>query len=214
MKKFFIFIMLMMVMGILNAQTYPSPEFTNEVSFLKKDSGLSIVRLEKESSKMDTKSKLTGSESGYTVAGEHSPIRLHGSSGLSFVFTNNSTSGATDSKAKTDSMMRANGVDPAIMDERMGNMSDPANMITLYKVESTKGNRKIYLMKMGGALPFSSHKQTSSDKYTFSVRKIRDGYYELLIDKSLPRGEYAFTLTGMGMGNMDGGVTIYAFGLD
>jgi len=50
--------------------------------------------------------------------------------------------------------------------------------------------------------------------YSFSVRKVREGYWELVIDKSLPKGEYAFTVQGTGMSNMDGSVTIFAFGID
>jgi hypothetical protein len=61
--------------------------------------------------------------------------------------------------------------------------------------------------------PFGSHKIQSSDKYTFSARKIRDGYWELVIDKPLPKGEYAFTATGMGMDVMNGTV-LFAFGVD
>lgn len=44
------------------------------------------------------------------------------------------------------------------------------------------------------------------------VRKIRNGYWELVVDKSLPKGEYAFTV--MSMMSMDGAVTIFAFGID
>ena len=40
----------------------------------------------------------------------------------------------------------------------------------------------------------------------------RDGYWELLVDKSLPKGEYAFTI--MSMMSMDGAVTIFAFGIN
>jgi hypothetical protein len=35
-----------------------------------------------------------------------------------------------------------------------------------------------------------------------------------VIDKPLPKGEYAFTMMGMGMQAMDGGVTLFAFGVD
>ena len=63
-------------------------------------------------------------------------------------------------------------------------------------------------------MPFASKKSKSSDKYTFSVRKIREGYWELVIDKTLPKGEYAFSMIGMGMGNMDGSTTLFAFAID
>ena len=70
------------------------------------------------------------------------------------------------------------------------------------------------MMKSPGAMPFGSKKMQSSDKFTFSVKKIREGYWELVIDKPLPKGEYAFTVMGMGMANMDGSTTLFAFAVD
>jgi hypothetical protein len=93
-------------------------------------------------------------------------------------------------------------------------MNDPSSTITLYKAESEKGKRKVIMQKSAGAMPFASKKSKSSDKNTFSVKKIREGYWELVIDKSLPKGEYAFSMIGMGMGNMDGSTTLFAFGID
>ncbi|HMG68856.1 MAG TPA: hypothetical protein VK588_14255, partial [Chitinophagaceae bacterium] len=86
--------------------------------------------------------------------------------------------------------------------------------ITLYKLDTEKGERKVLIQKSGGALPFSSHKSQSSDKYTFSSKKIRDGYWELVIDKTLPRGEYAFTMMETGMASASGGTLLFAFGID
>ena len=97
--------------------------------------------------------------------------------------------------------MRANGVDPSMVSG--ADMSDPSQKLTLYKLESEKGVRKVLLQKAPGMNPFGSHKLQSSDKYTFSTRKIRDGYWELIVDKPLPKGEYAFTMMGMGMDVMD-----------
>jgi len=37
----------------LNAQTYPDPEFSNEPYYINKSAGNALVRLEKNSSKMD-----------------------------------------------------------------------------------------------------------------------------------------------------------------
>lgn len=49
------------------------------------------------------------------------------------------------------------------------------------------------MQKSGGA--FSLNKKIrSSEKYTFSIKKIREGYSELGIDKNLPAGEYAFSV--------------------
>jgi hypothetical protein len=199
----------------LHAQKYPDPEFNNEVYYLKKDSVHSLVRLEKTSAKMEGKSKgagFGGYENGYAVDGSKSDIRLSGSN-LSFVVSNGpSASSSSGSSAQRDSMMRANGMDPSMMGGMPGSMSDPATAITLYKTDAGKGTRKIYTMKTGGA--FSMGKNKSSDKFTFSVKKIREGYWELVVDKPLPKGEYAFvTMNGYsGVGGMD--ALLFAFGVD
>jgi hypothetical protein len=185
------------------------------VYYLKKDSTNTAVRLEKGSSKMETKTKMGGmggSESGYILDGEKSTVQLKPGSSLSCIISKGG--GGSNSSPRTDSMMKANGIDPSEMSGMIGSMNDPSNTITLYKAETEKGKRKIYMMKSGGAMPFSSHKMQSSDKYTFSVRKIRESYWELVIDKTLPKGEYAFSMMGMGMGNMDGSTTLFAFGID
>jgi hypothetical protein len=107
--------------------------------------------------------------------------------------------------------MRANGADP----DMMRGMSEPSNSITLYKAEPAKDKRKVYLMKSPGVVnPFGSHKNQSSDKYIFSTRKIREGYWELLIDKTLPKGEYIFVMSNMSMSNMDGSMMLFAFAVD
>lgn len=169
---------------------YPEPGKTNEIYFLKKDSGVILLPLEKGSSKLDTKAKLGGfggAESGYSLQGETSPVRLKSGNNLSFVFSTDVSSGSTS--VLMDSMMKANGIDPAKLKGVVGSATDPANSITLYKTETGKGIRKILMMKGGGALPFSSKKTTSSDKFTFTVKKIREGYWELVIDKTLLKGE-------------------------
>jgi hypothetical protein len=216
MKKMFLSLPALFFTGMVFAQSYPEPEFSNEVYFLKKDSVTTVVRLEKGSSKMESKAKMGGmggSESGYSLEGEKSPVRLHGGNNLSFVFSTGAGAGSSASSAKKDSMMRANGMDPSMMPAGMGSMNDPSSTITLYKAESGKDKRKILMVKTPGMV-FGSKKMKSSDKITFSVRKIKEGYWELVIDKSLSKGEYAFTMMGMGMGNMDGSTTLFAFGMD
>ena len=216
-KYFFIAVAILFSAAYLFAQPektkYPEPEFSNEVSYLKKDSAYSIIRLEKGSSKMDTKIKMGGfggSESGYEIEGEKSTVRLNNGSSLSFVFSTGASARSSSSTSMRDSMMRANGIDPSMMQS----MTDPSNMITLYKAETGKDKRKILMQKSPGASPFGSKKVQSSDKFTFSVRKIREGYWELVIDKSLPKGEYAFTLMNVGMGSMDGSTLLFAFAVD
>jgi len=194
---------------------YPEPEFTNEIAFLKKEPIASVMRLEKATAKLETKTKmggLGGSESGYSWAGSGSTVRLINGNNLSFVF---SSGASVSSSSKKDSMLEANGMDMSIMPDMgsMSSMTDPSNTISLYRAESGKATRKIFMIKSPGAMPFGSKKMQSSDKVAFSVKKIRDGYWELVIDKPLTKGEYAFTLVGMGMANMDG-TTLYAFGID
>jgi uncharacterized protein YxeA len=211
MKKVLFSLFIIPITVIAYGQKYPEPEFGNEVSYLKKDSVTSIIRLEKGSSKMDTKMKMGGfggSESGYEMEGEKSTVRLSNGINLSFVFSNGASAQSSSSTAIRDSMMRANGMDPSMMQSMM----DPSNMISLYKAEAGKDKRKILMQKSPGA--FGGKKSHSSDKFTFSVKKVREGYWELVIDKSLPKGEYVFTMMGMGMGSMDGSTSLFAFAID
>lgn len=210
MKKVLLSLFIIALSVMAYGQNYPEPEFSNEVSCLKKDSVNTIIRLEKGSLKMDTKMKMGGfggSESGYEMEGEKSTVRLNGGNNLSFVFSNGSSNRSSSSTSMRDSMMRANGMDPSMMESMM----DPSNMISLYKAETGKDKRKVLLQKSPGA--FGGKKSQSSDKFTFSVKKVREGYWELVIDKSLPKGEYVFTMMGMGMGSMDGSTSLFAFAI-
>lgn len=193
------------------AQSYPEPEFANEVYWYSRDSSNKLVRLEKSFSKLDTKTKMAGfggAESSYNIEGGKSSVRLPDGSVKSFVISKQKD-GMFNSK-HMDSMMRANGMDPAMMEA----MQDPSKTITLYKVEPEKENRKITMQKTPGAMPFGSKKIKSSDKYSFSVKKVRDGYYELVIDKPLKPGEYAFVAMNTGAPSMDGSVLVFAFAIE
>lgn len=210
MKHISLLLILISSGSILRAQNnYPEPEFTNEVCYLKKDSTHVVVRLEKGSSKMESRAKMGGiggAESGYIMDGARSDVRLRSGRNVSFIFS----TGASVKSSSADSTMAANGFDPSMM-SGMGGM-DIGNTITLYKAESAKGKRKILIQKTPGA--FGMKKSGSSDKYTFSVKKIREGYSELVVDKTLPKGEYIFTIMSMGMGNTDGSMTLFAFAVD
>ncbi|MGZ8539287.1 MAG: hypothetical protein ACXWV6_01480 [Chitinophagaceae bacterium] len=215
MKQLTIICAFLLIVVCLSAQNYPEPEFSNEVYYLKKDSAHSVVRLEKASAKMDNKVKAAGFggyENGYVFDGDKSNVRFSKGVNLSFVFSNGNSVGTRQSSQQQDSIMRANGMDPSAMSGMAGGMDDPARNITLYKTDVTKGKRKIYMMKTGGA--FSMGKNKSSDKYTFSVKKIREGYWELFVDKPLPKGEYAFAVMAgySGSGGMD--ALLYAFAVD
>ena len=220
MKRNFI-LLLYFVMGTVLAvaqntkHNYPDPEFNNEVNFLEKDTAYTAQRLEKNSSKLESKTKmggLGGAENGYYIDGERSTVRLHNRGQFSFIFSTGASS-ATGGISQKDSMMLANGMDPSMVQGMAGmGMNDPAN-INLYKAESGKGKRKVLTMKAGGAVPFGG-KPKSADKITFSLKKIREGYWEMVIDKPLGKGEYVFTMMNMGMGSMDGSSTLFAFGID
>ena len=215
MKTLFILPTLIASSFVSAQANYPEPEFSNEVYFLNKDS-MKAMRLEKESSKMNTKTKVAGfggGESGYTIEGEKSPVRIGSGEGLSFVFSTGASAGKFS--AATDSVMRANGIDPAEMSETTGAMSDPANSISLYKAEPGKGQRRISMQKAPGMLGFGAKKAYLNDKkYPFSAKKIRGGYWELIIDKSLTKGEYAFVVLGSDSGGDGTDDLLFAFGID
>ncbi len=175
------------------AQEYPEPEFAYEIYFLRKSDTTSVFRLEKGYSSLDTKVSvggIGGAESAYQIEGDKSNIRIKDGKGLSFVYSTGASSA-----------MYSSGFEAY----------DPSTMITLYKSDLAKGNRKIYLQKGGG---YFSTKLKSSQKYSFSVKKIRNGYWELVIDKTLPKGEYVFTTMSVGMGSVDGSMSLFAFGID
>jgi hypothetical protein len=215
MKAIILLVLLLGCVCILQAQKYPEPEFTNEVYFLKKDSVNMVIRLEKDHSKLDNKNKVTSYEQSYQLDGDKSRIRLRSGKDLSFVFSTGVEAQKNSSNPAADSVMRANGMDPSMMNGMgmdMYGFKDPSSSIQLYKTESSKGKRKIITMKAGGGM-FGAGKSSSSDTYTFSVKKVRNGYWELLIDKPLPRGEYAFAIADRPTG-MDQSSTFYAFGVD
>jgi hypothetical protein len=209
MKKLISFSMACLCSCLVFAQTYPDPEFSNEVYYLKKDnSTYALVRLEKGSAKQTTKANMIKAEYSYTIEGKTSTVRFAGGKNFSFVFS----TAAGSSNASSDSAMRANGMDPNMM---TGATGDPSNMINLYKLDVDKEERKIYLMKSGGAFSFGKKANQSSNKYSFSVKKIRDGYWELVVDKALPKGEYAFSIMGMtGSDYMSDSQTVFAFAID
>src|SRR6478752_9536735 len=94
-RMFFLFATLLLNAYWICAQTYPEPEFSNEVYYLKKDKDYSLVRLEKTSSKMENKTKIVGpSEQAYSIEGDKSPVRLSGSN-FSFVISKGSSQGSS-----------------------------------------------------------------------------------------------------------------------
>ena len=187
-----------------DAAKYPLPEFSKEIYYLAKPD-MKLMRLEKEASSMNTKTRaggFGGAEMGYFIEGNKSRVRLNTGEALSFIYY---TGPPRSMDPAADSTMRANGIDPS-----MSSFSgmDPSSLIQFYVAVPDKDKRKV-LMAQGGGIGFGKSKNTA--KYTYSLRQVKEGYYELLIDKTLPKGEYAFVVSGM---TGDGSSLLFAFGID
>ncbi len=211
MQKLLLSIFGLFLAGDMIAQDYPVPEYSNEICLYKKDSA-KLMRLEKGSSRMETKVKmmgLGGMNNGYELEGEASNIRL--TNGHSLVFIYYTGPSATSTSFVSDSAMRANGVDPAMVANAMSMMGDPSKTTSLYNMSPENGKRKITLQSASGMGILGKTKRIGT-KYTLSIKKVKEGYYEISVDKTLPKGEYAFVM--MSMGNMDGSYALFAFGVD
>ena len=216
MKKTIVLLLFIAVnYSLLLAQTtqvkYPTPEFSNEIYFFDKD-GSKAVRLEKGYSKQETQSKMGGmggTNMGYTLEGSKSDVRIPAGN-VSFIFY---TGEAPSNTEAADSTMRANGIDPSAMQDQMGMMNDPSRTTALYNMSVEKGSRNIITMAFSGMKILGKNKKEST-KYTISIKNVRKGYYELVIDKPLPRGEYAFVVQDMTGGGTDFKSKLFAFGVD
>ena len=212
MRKLIPVFLILFAGGAAMAQDYPNPDFNNEVYAYRKDSNR-LSRLEKQSSEMNTKAGFGGfssSSTEYNIDGGRAAVRFSGIDKYSFVFWNGSTGGSTVSGSRGDSMMRASGVDPNMLSQ-VG-MNGPSQF-TLYKMNASGNKRSIVLAKSGG-FAFSKKSSSGSEKYSTSIRKIREGYFEMVVDKPLPKGEYAFVIMAMGMASMNGGAVLFCFGVD
>lgn len=179
MKKIIFFSLALFFIPAAMAQTYPDPEFSNEVYYLKKDKPAeTLVRLEKGLAKQTTKANMIKAEYSYTLEGKTSPVRFNSGKDISFIFS----TGSTSSSAASDSVMRANGIDPDMVKGFTGDLS---NMIILYRLDIDKEERKIFLVK-SSAFSYGKKANQGSEKYTYSLKKIREGYWELVVDKPLP----------------------------
>jgi hypothetical protein len=209
MKKNFLILCCFVFSSIyITAQdTYPVPEYANEIYFVKKDSAITLQRLEKGSSKQEMKVKMMGMggmDQGYSLEGEASPVHLSGGSGLVFILY---TGGGASSNPESDSMMKANGMDPAMMQNPMGSMMDPTQMISLYSMAAGKGQRKALTQSMG----LMGKSKKTATKYTLSIKKVKEGYHEMIVDKPLPKGEYTFVMMSM---SMDQSFSLFAFAVN
>ena len=214
MKKNYLLLLLLTVnSALLMAQKapekYPTPEYSNEIYFLNKDAA-ALARLEKAFAKAQAKTKMGGmggAENGYTIEGSKSSARFSGGN-LSFVYF---IGDASSHSAESDSAMRANGIDPSSMGDPMSMMNDPSRTTSLYNMDVEKGTRKIITMAYPGMKLMGKAKKEST-KYTLSIKKLRAGYFELVVDKPLERGEYAFLVQDMS--STDGTYKLFAFGVD
>jgi len=191
---------------------YPEPEYSNEIYLLKKDSS-KLCRLEKGSSKMKTKTKMGGmggSESSYSIEGESSPIRFTNGSDLCFILYTGKQPGFS-STPQMDSAMKANGTNAQQMNEAMEMFNNPEKNTSLYDMDPEKDQRKIIAMSNQGMKILGKAKKESK-KYTLSIKKVKEGYYEILVDKTLPKGEYSFLV--MDMMSRDMSYKLFAFGID
>ena len=192
------------------AASYPEPEFMQEVYAFNKGVN-SLVRLEKEATKLETKTKAMGfggSESAYNFKGEKSNIRFSTSQIPSFVFRMRQDMSGGNKGSKNDSMhSNPNMPDMSSLNSMMDQMMDPSKTIALYILDQRTGERALVMQSSGGKF---SKKSKTSDKVMMSFRKIKDGYYEMVIDKPLPKGEYAFMNAMGGMSE----TTMYLFGVD
>jgi hypothetical protein len=189
--------------------SYPIPEYNNEIYLVKKDSTITLVRLEKGSSKQEMKMKMMGMggmDQGYALDDEKSTVRLNSGNNLVFVFYTGETTVSTS--PQTDSLMRANGMNPNTMSEAMSMFNDPSKNTSLYNMTSEKRKRKILLQSMG----LMGKSKKTATKYTLSIKKVKENYYEMIVDKSLPKGEYAFVM--MSMGSTDQSYVLFTFGID
>ncbi len=202
--------------------TYPEPEFGKEVYGYKKNNN-ELVRLEKETSTMKTKTKMggfAGAQMAYEMQGKKSSVRFNGTENLTFVFQSGygkKESVKTESQVSmgADSLiMMGDNSMPAMpdMSSMMDMMNDPAKTISLYEVALKDGKRKIVMQDSGGMTMFSK-KEKSNTKYSLSFKKVKEGYFEIVVDKRLPRGEYVFVNTGQG-NSMDNSSTLFAFAID
>ena len=192
-------------------RVYPEPEFLKEIYALNIQTN-TLTRLEKETSRLDTKVKLGGfggSEYGYTVAGETSKIHFSSTQLPTFIYQSRKGNSSSANKADSSTRTGNDGMENTTQSvESMNAMfdEDPSRSITLYALHTVKGERKLLVQNSGS---FGKGKKASS-KYGISFKKVKDGYYEISVDKQLPKGEYAFMTTTMG--TLD--ATFFVFGVD
>ncbi len=190
-----------------NHQNYPQPEYANEIYFFDK-TGSSLVRLEKNSATMQSKARMGSAETSYTIDDVRSRVRLQGDKNLHFIFYLGDDGGAAS--AEDDSAAKASGIDFSMM-ESLDKYTNPVYNTTLFTMSEDKGNRKTVIQSTQG-MRLLGKASKENTKYTFSIKKVKPGYYEMLVDKILPKGEYTFIIRDMMA--TDNSSLLFAFGID
>lgn len=192
--------------------TYPIPEYSNEIYLVKKDSTLSLIRLEKGFSNQEMKVKMMGMggmDQGYITDGEKSNITIPNGSNLIFLYyTGHPESESSPASSEADSAMKANGMDLSSMSNTLSVLNDPSQMISLFNMKSEKGKRKILTQSMG----LMGKSKGTATKYSLSIKKIKENYYEMKVDKDLPRGQYSFVMADMG--GMGQSYVLFSFAIE
>jgi hypothetical protein len=89
---------------------------------------------------------------------------------------------------------------------------DPSDKVDL-SIATVKKDRRRFTQESTGAM--GSAKDISTTKISVSLKKIRDGLYQIVFDVPLPPGEYAFT-PELDLASLMGGgkLNLYCFGID
>ncbi len=171
-----------------------------------------LLRLEKGNSELNTKLKLggfAGSENSFEMENEKSPVQIKQSNSLSFIYY--TAESQTAGKDSFDTDAKSDRTEQSVFSS-WENMNNPSQTTSLYNSYPDQGTRKVVLQSGSGIRLLGKTKE--SKKYSFTVRKIRPGYYELVIDKPLPKGEFMFVVMGGFEINIDGNVSLFAFEID
>jgi hypothetical protein len=201
-----------------NIKDYPEPEFAKEVYAFRKEK-TELVRLEKQVSKMKSKAKLggvAGAENSYSLEDYKSNIRFTTKDKITFVFTT-ATGSLQTPKMPDSSNMDEDQKSTTGETDMPDNMPsyfdfmDPSQMISLYQATVENNSRRITISSMEG-MRFISTNKKESKKFTYSLKKVRPGYFEMVPDKPFTPGEYAFII--LGSSDQDNSTLLFAFGID
>lgn len=196
--------------SLIAQDIYPDPGSLKEIYWYRKDSSDKLKKLEKQSSMLDRLKPggLFSRDVGYSLEGEISPVKLSSGDNLSFVFATKRNS--TNATSILDSLIKSTLKDSSKGPGFSGTANfNPDSSLALYKAIVSKGKRKILLQKSGGL--FGNKKTSLSEKISYSINNVREGYWEFLIGQSLTSGEYAFTLVIKDAGILGDKVVLFAF---